>query len=265
MTKEQILNDAKAFLIDLDGTLYLGERVIAGAEEALAKLRALGKKLVFLTNNSSKTAEDYQRKLTQMGLFRAGDLVYTSAVAAAEYLNETYKNKRVFLLATEAVKREFALSGVQVCEEKPDVCVLAYDTELTYEKICKFDAFLKQGLPYLATHADDVCPKETGSVPDAGSFLALFLRSSKRLPDLIIGKPYVVMAEGAARRLGLKKEELCMIGDRAYTDIRFANQNGLMSVLVLSGETKQEDLMNLSDRPGLVLGSIAGLFEKEGV
>ncbi len=260
MTKEEILQKTGAFLLDLDGTVYLDGTPIGHAVETLHWLRERGKKLVFLTNNSSRTAEAYRLRLSAAGLFGEGDLVYTSGNAAAEYLVRNFPGKRVFLLATKEVKREFTCAGVQIVEKDPDLCALAYDTELTYEKIRMFDGFLKRGLPYLATHPDDVCPAKGTSVPDVGSFLALFERSANRLPDVIIGKPYSEMADGIAKRLGLPKERLCMVGDRAYTDIRFANRNGLMSVLVLSGETRREDLPALSDKPDLVLPSLDGLI-----
>ena len=138
--------------------------------------------------------------------------------------------------------------------------MLAYDKELTFEKIKKLDGFLRQGVYFLATHPDDVCPAKGGSVPDVGSFLALFQRSSRRAPDLIVGKPYPYMADSVAGRLGLKKEELCMVGDRAYTDIRFARNNGLKSILVLSGETTRDMLPSIEEVPDLVLDTICELL-----
>lgn len=261
MTAEEILRETKGFLLDLDGTVYLDGVPIKNAVQTLRKLRSMGKKLVFLTNNSSKTAEEYRRRLLGSGLFGEGDLVYTSANEAARYFAEHAPSKRVFMLATDAVKREFACAGVQVCEEEPDMCLLAYDTGITYEKICKFDGFLKRGLPYFATHSDDVCPAKGTSVPDAGSFLALFERSSGRRPEHVFGKPDPGMAAGAARMTGLSVKDLCMIGDRTYTDIRFANNCGMKSVLVLSGETKREALGSIPDKPDLVLLELDGLVE----
>ena len=256
MTKEEILQQTDAFLLDLDGTVYLDETPIGGAVKTLQTLRKMGKKLVFLTNNSSKTEEEYRKKLARIGLLGEGDIVYTSGMATIAYLKENYPNKTVHLLGTRALKAEFACAGVHLSEESPDVCVLAYDVELTFEKIRKFDAFLKRGAVFLATHPDDVCPSQDLSMPDVGSFMAMFERSSGRMPDRIIGKPFTDMGEGVAKATGIKKDRLCMIGDRMHTDIRFANKNGMMSILVLSGETTKETMKNFPDKPDLVLDSI---------
>lgn len=248
-------------MLDLDGTVYLGDTPIEGAAEALKTLRGMGKKLVFLTNNSSKTEGQYREKLKSMGLWGSGDDIYTSGTATVAYLKERFSEKRVYLLGTEALKAEFAAAGVKLTEKDPDICVLAYDTELTYEKIARFDGFLRRGAVYLATHPDDVCPASDLPVPDVGSFIALFERSSGRLPDRVIGKPFAEMANVVSKSTGLERRRLCMIGDRMYTDIRFAESNGMKSILVLSGETTGETMKNFPDKPDLVLENIAELVK----
>ena len=260
MTKEEILR-SKVFLLDLDGTVYLDETPIGEAVATLARLRDMGKQLVFLTNNSSKTEAEYREKLGRIGLLGEGDLVYTSGMATIAYLKEYYPEKRVYLLGTEALKAEFACAGVQLSEESAEVCVLAYDTELTFAKIRKFDALLKGGATYLATHPDAVCPTKDYPMPDAGSFIAMFEVSSGRRPDAIVGKPYTAMGESISRATGVPCEEICMIGDRMHTDIRFANANGMKSVLVLSGETTKESMKSFPDRPDLVLSDINELVK----
>ncbi len=252
--KDQILRGTRIFLLDLDGTVYLGEKPIGGMISTLGALRAMGKKLVYLTNNSSKTEAEYREKLARIGLLDERDGVYTSGMAAAETLNARYRGARVYLVGTEALRGEFRAAGIVLDDERPDVCVLAYDTELTFSKIRRLDYFLRKGVPFLATHPDDVCPTPDGSMPDVGSFLAMFERSSRRRPDLVIGKPYTAMGEGLARRYGVPAGEMCMVGDRMHTDIRFANNNGMRSILVLSGETTAESMKRFPDRPDLVLG-----------
>ena len=261
MTKQEILSATDAFLFDLDGTLYLGDVPVEGAASTLEKLRGMDKKLVFLTNNSSKTEREYREKLARLGLFGKGDTVYTSGLATVEFLRTNYPKSRVYLLGTEALKEEFSMAGVHLTEGNPDVCILAYDTELTYEKLKKFDGYLRRGAVYLATHPDDVCPTSELPVPDAGAFIALFERSSGRRPDRIIGKPYRDLADGVSKVTGVERSKLCMVGDRMYTDIRFANNNGMMSILVLSGETTRETMRNFPDKPDLVLENINGLLK----
>ncbi len=259
MTREEILRSVKIFLLDLDGTVYLDGKPIGDMPATLKKLRAGGKRLVFVTNNSSKTEEEYRMRLTRLGLFGKGDLVYTSAMATVSYLKERYPAAKVCLVATEAVRAEFRRAGIALTDDTPDVCVLAYDTELTFAKIKRLDAFLQRGVPFLATHPDDVCPTSYGSMPDVGSFLAMFEHSSRR-KAVVIGKPYPTMGEYLARLTGVPAGEMCMVGDRMHTDVRFGNRCGMRSVLVLSGETTRESMKNFTDKPDLVLEDFNDIF-----
>lgn len=258
MTKETLLKETDAFLFDLDGTVYLDETPIGDVKGTLARLRAMHKRIVFLTNNSSKTEAEYRQKLTRIGLWGEGDLVYTSAMATAEYVAARFPHKRVYLLATDAVKEEFSRT-VPLAEEAPDVAVLAYDTTLTFAKMKRFNEFLAGGAVFLATHPDAVCPTAGVSMPDVGAFLELFYTSSGRRPDLIVGKPGTAMGEGLERRLGIPRARMCMTGDRMHTDIRFGNNCGMHTVLVLSGETTEETMKNFPDRPDLVLPDVNAL------
>lgn len=258
MTKETLLKETDAFLFDLDGTVYLDETPIGDVKGTLARLRAMDKRIVFLTNNSSKTEAEYRQKLTRIGLWGEGDLVYTSAMATAEYVAARFPHKRVYLLATDAVKEEFSRT-VPLVEEAPDVVILAYDTTLTFAKMKRFNEFLAGGAVFLATHPDAVCPTAGVSMPDVGAFLQLFYTSSGRLPDLIVGKPGTAMGEGLERRLGIPRARMCMTGDRMHTDIRFGNNCGMHTVLVLSGETTEETMKNFPDRPDLVLPDVNAL------
>lgn len=258
MTKETLLKETDAFLFDLDGTVYLDETPIGDVKGTLARLRAMHKRIVFLTNNSSKTEAEYRQKLTRIGLWGEGDLVYTSAMATAEYVAARFPHKRVYLLATDAVKEEFSRI-VPLVEEAPDVAVLAYDTSLTFAKMKRFNEFLAGGAVFLATHPDAVCPTAGVSMPDVGAFLELFYTSSGRRPDLIVGKPGTAMGEGLERRLGIPRARMCMTGDRMHTDIRFGNNCGMHTVLVLSGETTEETMKNFPDRPDLVLPDVNAL------
>lgn len=258
MTKETLLQETDAFLFDLDGTVYLDETPIGDVQNTLARLRAMHKRIVFLTNNSSKTEAEYRQKLTRIGLWGDGDLVYTSAMATAEYVAARFPHKRVYLLATDAVKEEFSRT-VPLVEEAPDVVILAYDTTLTFAKMKSFNEFLAGGAVFLATHPDAVCPTAGVSMPDVGAFLELFYTSSGRRPDLIVGKPGTAMGEGLERRLGIPRARMCMTGDRMHTDIRFGNNCGMHTVLVLSGETTEETMKNFPDRPDLVLPDVNAL------
>ena len=181
MTREELLQTTDLFLLDLDGTVYLDETPIGDVTNTLARLRAYGKRLVYLTNNSSKTPDEYEKKLRRIGLWGEGDSVYTSAMAAIAYLSAHHAGARVHVLATDAVRAQFAAAGVCLDDETPEVCVLAYDVTLDFAKMRRFNAFLAGGASYIATHPDDVCPTADVPMPDVGSFIALFARSSGRI------------------------------------------------------------------------------------
>ena len=258
---KQTFKKIKVVLLDLDGTVYLGDNPIDGAKQALEFFRAAGKKLVFLTNNSSKTDEEYVKKLGGMNLYRAEDDVYTSGDATAEYLNKNFPGKRVYLLAPEKVKQSFINHGVTLCETGAEVAVLAYDTTLNFEKITRFDAFLKSGARYIATHPDAVCPAPEYSVPDVGSFIEMFRMSSGRTPDEIIGKPNTVMGDMVKLKYSAKSDEIMMVGDRMYTDIRFALNNGFYSMAVLSGETTKEQYLSGDIKASFVFDSLGACIK----
>ena len=260
MTKEELLNATDLFLLDLDGTVYLSDTHIVGVGETLHKLRTMGKQLVYLTNNSSRTRAEYEEKLTRLGLFGTGDDVYTSALAAASFLEKRYAGAAVYALATDAVRAELIRCGVRLTEEKPEICLLAYDTQITFAKMKRFNEFLAAGAVYVATHPDDVCPTDGVSMPDVGSFIALFERSSGRRPDVICGKPYSVMGECIGQKYRVPAARTCMVGDRMHTDIRFGNRSGMKTLLVLSGETTRQSMRSFPDTPDLVLPDLTQIF-----
>jgi HAD superfamily hydrolase (TIGR01450 family) len=261
MKKEEILQRAKAIVLDLDGTVYLDETPIGDMANTLSTLRKMGKRIVYLTNSSSKTEAEYREKLVRLGLWDEHDVVYTSAMSAIEYLAEKFEGVPTYVLATDSMKEQFREGGVNVVETGAKVCVLAYDHTVTYEKLQIFNEYLQQDTFYIATHTDLNCPTETYPKPDLGSFIALFQASCGRAPDLISGKPGKIMAECISRRLNLPCEEMCMIGDRLYTDIRFGNVNGMATVLVLTGEARMDNLSDYPDVPDLILPSLNDLIK----
>ena len=255
-----LVRRTEVFLLDMDGTVYVGDQPIGAMAETLASIRASGRRIVYCTNNSSRSAQSYAQKLRALGLFDARDAVFTSGMAAIALLKERFAGARVYLVGTEALKTEFSAAGIPlaVSDADADVAVLGYDTTLTYEKLVCINRMLVCGKPYIATHADNVCPAAGVFPPDAGSFIRLLQCSSGREPDVICGKPHTVMGQCLTRLLGVPAERVAMVGDRPYTDIRFGNNNGFRTLLVLSGETKAEQvpLLPASDRPSAVADSL---------
>ncbi len=256
MTISEIAKNTEVFLLDMDGTIYFDETPIGDMINTLKAMREKGKKLVYFTNNSSKTPSEYVNKLKKIGFYDERDLVYTSGMATAEYINEFYLGKRVYLMGTDALKEDFKAYGINLVEEKPDICVLAYDTTATFEKFKKINKYVVEGALYIATHPDAVCPSKDVFPPDVGSFIALLKVSSGREPDVICGKPYTVMGDCIKRKLNVDSSKVTMVGDRLHTDIRFGVNNRFNSVLVMSGETTEEILKNSPDTPDCVLPSL---------
>lgn len=254
--KEAVLKQAECFALDMDGTIYLGEQWIDGAREFLEKIESRGKKYVFLTNNSSKNPGVYVEKLRRMGLEVSLDKIVTSGQAAIYYLQKNYPGKRVFLLGNAMLREEFAEGGILLDDEKPEVVVTAFDTSLDYAKMCKVCDFVRAGLPYIATHPDYNCPTETGFIPDAGAIHAFIHASTGRYPDRIIGKPNGDIIDYLIERIGMPREKVVMTGDRLYTDIAAGKNNGLKSVLVLSGEAGMEDVEQSDVKPDLIFDSV---------
>lgn len=254
--KNGILREAECFALDMDGTIYLGERWIEGAKEFLTHIEQAGKRYVFLTNNSSKNADAYVGKLEKMGWQVGKDKIITSGQATISYLKKHYPHRKVFLLGNPVLREEFAEEGILLEEEKPEVVVTAFDTSLDYAKMCKVCDFVRAGLPYLATHPDYNCPTEDGFIPDAGAIHAFIHASAGRYPDRIIGKPNADIVDYLLERTGAEREKTVMVGDRLYTDIAAGRNNGLKSVLVLSGEAGLSDLENSEIKPDLIFDSV---------
>ncbi len=260
ISKEEFLKRTEAFLLDLDGTVYLSGTPIGDMVNTLKTLRAMGKRLVYLTNNSSKTEDEYVKLLCERGIWGEGDVVFSSATAAIGHLKANYPGKRVHMLATDAIKKHFEASDIILDEDDPQICLMAYDVTLTFEKIKAFNESLAKDTIYMATHPDVVCPTNGISMPDVGAFIQMFKMSSGRLPDIVCGKPERIMAEELERVTGIDKSKMCMVGDRLSTDIRFGNNNGIPTILVLSGEATLEDLAQSQDKPNLVLSSFNNII-----
>lgn len=260
MTVRERLSAVRCFLLDLDGTLYLGDRLIDGALSFLQALQDTGRQCLFLTNNSSRSAQYYRDKLERLGVPPAFRNILTSGQAAARYVKQRYPGKRAFLMANAIETAEIREMGVLLDQARPDYVLLAYDTELTYEKLTQLCNFVRAGLPYIATHPDFNCPVENGFVPDIGAVIAYVKASTGREPDTIIGKPNAAMIEEAERMLGMPRTAMAMVGDRLYTDIAAGVRSGMLSILVLSGETTRAMADASSIQPDLVFDRLSDMI-----
>lgn len=254
------LTGVRCFALDLDGTFYLGDRPIDGSLAFYEAARAAGRRVLFLTNNSSRDGRYYARKLNRMGCPVSVEDVYTSGMATCRVLEREYRGVPVFLLGNESLRSEFTRYGVPLDDRRPGLVVVGFDTSLDYGKLCAVCGHVRAGLPYLATHPDLNCPTENGFVPDAGAILAFIEASTGRRPDRIVGKPHADIVAGMLEMTGLSAGETCICGDRLYTDVAAGVNHGILSVCVLSGESTQSDVEASCVRPDLVFGRLEELI-----
>ncbi|MDR2686627.1 MAG: HAD-IIA family hydrolase [Oscillospiraceae bacterium] len=251
----------KYFIFDMDGTFYLGDRMIPGAGDFARSLAAKGLDYRFFTNNSSNSEETCMAKLANMGFpVEPGRVVLSSGVAA-DYLNARCPGARVYLLGNGRLAADMRRAGITLVQEEPDLVLLGFDTTLDYEKITKAANWIAAGLPYYATHPDRNCPVTGGFLPDTGSMIALFEASAGRRP-VVLGKPMRTTVDYLTRLLRCAPEELAFVGDRLETDIAIAAGHGIPSALVLTGVTTLEDYRAQTQvKAGLVVASMAELGE----
>jgi len=254
------IHAAKCFLFDMDGTIFLGKQLIQGAKEFIDYLTDHQVPYYFLTNNSSRSRQDYVTKLEGMGLPTPAEKIFSSGEATAIYLQKQKKDARVFLVGTPSLENEFKRFGFDLVQEDPDFAVLGFDTTLTYNKIWKLCDFITEGVPYIATHPDINCPLENGFMPDIGAMMAMIAASTGKNPDVIVGKPHAPIVKSIIEKTGFKAAEIVMVGDRLYTDIALG-EAGLTTVLVLSGETKGEDIPASPFQPDFVVEHVGQLFD----
>ena len=255
------LLDARLFLLDMDGTLYLGDDVFPGAVDFIHTLADTGRQYIYLTNNSSRAGTDYITRLRRLGFPCEAENVFTSGMATALYLNQHYAGKPVYLVGTQAFRRELLSYGIPLVDDGAEIVVAGFDTELVYEKLDKAVHFLRRGAHFIAANPDWVCPMPRGEVlPDCGSICALLTASSGVKPNYI-GKPNRNMIDVISAMTGIPNEKICAVGDRLYTDIAVAQNAGSVSVLVLSGETDQKMVDEAERKPDYVLADVHELHE----
>lgn len=261
MNSNERLSRVRGFLLDMDGTFYLSDRLLDGALRFIDVLGHQGKSFLFLTNNSSKHRGQYAEKIRRLGLPIAEEVVLTSGEATALYLRERQAGARLFLVGTPSLEEEFRQHGFELVEQDPQFLVLGFDTTLTYRKLWSLCDHVRAGVPYIATHPDFNCPTEAGWMPDVGAMIAFVRAATGREPDLVVGKPNRIIVDAAAGKLHLQVDEMAMIGDRLYTDIALGQSSGITTVLVLSGESKEADLKESPFQPDYIFPNLAGVAD----
>ena len=237
MTKYEILKETELFVLDMDGTFYLDNDVIDGALDFLDEVKKAGKRFVFFTNNSSKSPGTYIDKLAKMGCNIGREQIITSGDVMIQYLKEYYPGKEVYLVGTPDLEDNFRENGIRLTKEMPDVVVIGFDMTLTYEKLERACTYIRNGAVFLATHLDINCPTKDGFIPDCGAICAA---------------------------IGVMREEVSFVGDRIYTDVKTGVANGAHGILVLTGETKPEDIPKSDVVPDAVFTGLKEMGELLG-
>lgn len=259
----------KHVALDMDGTIYLGSQLFPWTKRFLQTLTDNGIGYSFLTNNPTRSLDDYVKKLKGLGIDATRDEVYTTAVATIDYIKTHFPDaRRLFVLGTPSMTGEFEAAGFEMCadspDDRPDVLVVAFDTTLVYPRLCRAAWWASQGVPYIATNPDRVCPTDQPVIlVDCGSIFACIEHATMRKPDIVIGKPNPDMLRGIMDRYGYRPDEIAMCGDRIYTDVAMARNAGALGVLVLSGETTLQTAIDSDPQPPITADNVetfAGLL-----
>lgn len=249
------------YIFDLDGTVYLGEHLISGAQEKVIALRAMGARVVFLSNKPLEPRENYAAKLTRLGIATLPDDVINSTRALVHYLQQGYRDARLFVIGEALLQEEMRREGFRLTEtiEEIDIVVAAFDRTLDYRKLNTAHQALVRGARFFATNSDKTCPIENGAIPDCAGVIAFLEATSERQVEMVAGKPSPLILQAALDRLGLPKEQCLMVGDRLATDMVMGQREGMDTALVLTGVTSRQMLAESAVRPTYVVETIADI------
>ena len=255
LQKQKALQEVELFVLDMDGTFYLGNRLIEGSLEFIRKVRESGRRFIFFTNNSSRVPSFYQKKLEGMGCIVSQKDIVTSGDVTIAWLQCNYPGKKVYLVGTPLLEQSFREGGICLTDNAPDIVVVGFDTTLTYEKLEKACTFIRGGAMFLATHLDINCPTEDGFIPDCGAMCALITKSTG-VQSRYLGKPFAETVDMVLRITGAERERVAFVGDRLYTDVATGVNNGAKGFLVLTGEATMADVEAADVTPTCIYDSL---------
>ncbi len=265
ITVKNKLAKIKHVALDMDGTIYMGDSLFPYTIPFLERLKKMNISYSFLTNNPSKSLDDYLQKLEKMGIHATEEEMYTTTVATIDYIKAHYPSaRRLFLLGTPSMISQFEKAGfvstADDAEDVPDLIVAAFDLTLVYSRLCRAAWWISQGIPYIATNPDKVCPTNLPTVlVDCGSICKCLEHATGRQPDITLGKPDPNMLIGILQQKQLQPDQIAMVGDRIYTDIAMAQNAGAVGVLVLSGETTLDVAQSAPNPPDVIAANIGEL------
>lgn len=255
LSKEEALKDVKLFVLDMDGTFYLSNNIIEGSLDFVQKVKDTGREFLFFTNNASRVSSFYQEKLKKMGLEVDVSDIVTAGDVTIEYLKSFYPGKRVYLNGTPLLEDSFREKGICLVQDAPDVVIQSFDLTLTYDKLEKICTFVRNGVPFLATHMDTNCPVDYGFIPDCGAMCDLITSSTGVRPKFL-GKPCRETMDMILKITGKTVDEIAFVGDRIYTDVATGVNNGAKGFLVLTGEADMQTVAESDVEPTCIYDSL---------
>lgn len=251
-----------AAILDLDGTVYRGDRLVAGAADGVERIRAAGVKVLFLSNKAIERRQDYSEKLSRLGVPATTSDVINSGWVTAEHVAEHHPGREAFVIGEQPLVEELHRAGVAATRDTPgDLLVASMDRSFTYEKLDLALKTLEGGAPFLATNPDRTCPTADGAIPDAAGMIGAVEGVTGRQVDEVLGKPSRTMVETALGKVDAAASDCLMVGDRLETDIAMGERAGMTTVLVRSGVTDEEDLAAASVEPDHVVDTLGGIEE----
>ena len=253
------LKDVKLFVLDMDGTIYIGDEPIEGAFDWVRKVEDdPDRDFIFFTNNASKVPSIYVEKLAKLGLDIDESKIVTAGDVCAQFLKENYPGAKIFLNGTPALEENWKAKGLNLVKDNPDVCVQSFDTTLTYEKLDRICHFIRNGADFIATHKDINCPTEYGFMPDCGAMCEL-IKSSTGVAPRFFGKPYKETVDMLTSITGVEAKNMAFVGDRLYTDVATGVNNGAVGILVLSGESDMQTVEESDVKPTAIYEKLADI------
>lgn len=252
------------FIFDLDGTVYLGDTLLPGAQETIQIIRDSNKDMVFVSNKPLERRSVYARKLTRLGIPVSKEQIVNSPLVTAWYLVENDPNSRVYVVGEEPLIEELKSHGIRITSESSgiDYVIASFDRGFHYDKLNTAFQAIKNGARFIATNPDRTCPVEDGEVPDAAGMIGAIEGVTGKKVELVTGKPSKLMVKAALDRLELPPGDCLLIGDRLETDIKMGNDHGIPTALVLTGVTNRSDLAGSSIEPTYILEDLSQLPEK---
>ncbi len=259
----RVVHPINGYLLDLDGTVYRSERLVAGAADTVETLRSRGRDIVFLTNKPLYSRLDYARKLTRLGIAATEDDVVNSSHVLACYLAERAPGARVYAIGEPPLLEELEAAGLSLCDDpaKIEFVIAAFDRTFDYCKLNTAFQAIRRDAHFIATNPDRTCPVEGGEIPDAAAVIAALEATTGKKVEASLGKPSLHIVQAALDRLGAPAGNCAMVGDRLETDIAMGQNAGLVTIITLTGVTTREILNSSPLQPDFVIESLAELPE----